>query len=121
MNNHALRHSFIAFHLILGVVVFVQSLITVLHAIGVGRAQHSNHALALFAGAEAIAALLFILPATLKWGALSLLVIFFAAIVFHGLHGEMQLTLLVYAAGVMLAMAHGSAFGKGGMRPNAAA
>jgi hypothetical protein len=121
MSNHALRRSFIAFHLILALVVLAQSLITVWHASGLGHAQHPNPVLAGFAGAEAIAALLFILPATLRIGAASLLLIFIFALAFHGLHGELQLTLLVYAAGVMLVMAHGSAFGKGSVRQNAAA
>lgn len=122
MNSHALRRSFIAFHLTLGIVVLVESLITVLHASGHGGAvRHYSPLLAWFAGAEVIAALLFLLPATLKVGAWSLLVIFFFALAFHGLHGELQLTLLVYGVGVILVMAHGSAFGHGGLRQSAAA
>ncbi len=109
MNIHAVRRAFIAFHLTLGVVVLLESLITVLHAISAG---HPSRALALFAGTEVIAALLFLLPATLRAGARALLLIFAAAIAFHGLHGELQATLLVYAAGVVLVMVHGSAFGK---------
>ncbi len=118
MNSHALRRAFIAFHLTLGVVVIAQSLITVLHASG---GQHPSRSLALFAGAEVIAALLFLLPATLRAGAWGLLLIFVSAIAFHGLHGELQLTLLVYAAGVVLVMAHGSAFGKERLHRSAAA
>jgi hypothetical protein len=121
MNSHALRHSFIAFHLTLGVVVLAESLITVLHASGLGVARHPDHVLTLFAGVEAVAALLFLLPATLRAGAWALLVIFAAAIAFHGLHGELQLTLLVYAVGVVLVMVHGSAFGKGGLKQSATA
>jgi len=120
MSNHALRRSFIAFHLTLGIVVLTQSLITVLHASGLGGTRHLNVGLAWFAGAEVIAALLFLLPATLRLGAWSLLVIFIAAIAFHALHGEWELTLLVYSAGVILVMVHGSAFGGGSMRSEAA-
>jgi uncharacterized membrane protein YphA (DoxX/SURF4 family) len=120
-HHHLLRRSFIGFHLILGLVVAVQSLQTLLRAIESGGAQHANLALACLAGAEMIAALLFLLPATLKVGATALLVIFIFAIAFHGLHGEVQSSLLVYAAGVALVMAHGSGFGKGRMDTTAAA
>jgi hypothetical protein len=47
-------------------------------------------------------------------------IVFFFAIGFHGLHGEFQSTLLVYAAGVLLVLAHGSAFGESGMRRSVA-
>ena len=121
MNDHALRRSFIAFHVTLGTVVLIESLITVLHASGLGATQRSSLGLAWFAGAEALAALLFLWPSTLRIGAWSLLVIFIAAMAFHVLHGEWPLTLLVYGVGVVLVMVHGSAFGKGGMRPEAPA
>ena len=121
MDRRALRRSFIAFHLTLGAVVLVESLITVLRAHGAGGASHARLGVAVLAGAEAVAALLFILPATLRLGAVSLLAIFLFAVAFHGLHGELQLTLLVYAAGVLFVMVHGSAFRRGGVRRNAAA
>ena len=121
MNSHALRRAFIAFHLTLGIVVLLQSLITVLHASGIGGAQHPNHHLVFFAGAEVVAALLFLLPLTLRVGAWSLLLIFAAAVAFHALHGELQSTLLVYAAGVVLVMVHGSAFGKASLRQSSSA
>jgi uncharacterized membrane protein YphA (DoxX/SURF4 family) len=118
MNIHAVRRAFISFHLTLGVVVVMESLITVLRASSAG---HPNTILAAFAGAEVIAALLFLLPATLRVGAWSLLLIFAVAIAFHALHGELQATLLVYAAGVVLVMVHGSAFGKASLRQRSAA
>ena len=121
MNRHALRRSFIAFHLTLGAVVLAQSLVTVLQAHGARGASHAGLGVAVLAGAEAVAALLFMLPATLRLGAVSLLAIFFCAVAFHGLHGELQLTLLVYAAGVFFVMVHGSAFGKGGARQSVSA
>jgi hypothetical protein len=121
MNRHALRRSFIAFHLTLGAVVLVESLITVLQAHGAGGAPHAGLGVAVLAGAEAVAALLFMLPATLRLGAVSLLAIFLFAVAFHGLHGELQLTLLVYAAGVFFVMVHGSAFGKRGAGQSASA
>ena len=121
MNNQALRRSFIAFHLTLGVVVLAQSLVTVFQMHGAGGASHARLGIEVLACAEAVAALLFIVPATLRWGAVALLAIFFVALAFHGLRGELQLTLLVYAAGVFFVMVHGSAFGKGRTRQSAPA
>ena len=120
MNKHLLRRSFNAFHLTLGAVVFLQSVIAVFQTRGAGGASHMSLGVAVLASAEAVAALLFLLPATMKAGALSLLAIFFFALAFHGLHGELQSTLLVYAAGVFFVMMHGSAFGKGDTHPRAA-
>lgn len=120
MSNQALRRSFLIFHCVLGAVVFLESVMTVLHAHGRGQAQPHAMALVLFAGAEAIAALLFLLPVTMRVGAIVLLLIFAVAFVLHGVQGDPPLTLLVYAAGVALVMIHGSAFGKGAMRSNIA-
>ena len=117
INHQTLRRSFIAFHLTLGAVVFLQSVTAVFQTRG---ASHASLAVAVLAGAEAVAALLFVVPATLRAGALSLLAIFFFALAFHGLHGELQSTLLVYAAGVFFVLVHGSAFGKGDTRHSAA-
>jgi hypothetical protein len=121
MSHRALRSSFLIFHCVLGAVVFLESVITVLHAHGRGQAQPHALALVLFAGAEAIAALLFLLPATMRVDAIILLLIFGVAFVIHGVQGDPPLTLLVYAAGVALVMIHGSVFGRGAMRPDTAA
>ena len=112
MSDHILRRSFVSFHCVLAAVVFLQSTITVLHAVSRGGAEQSGRALAWFAGAEAVAAILFLVPATLRVGAIFLLLIFVVAIVLHGLQGELQLSLMVYMAGVVLVMAHGSAFSR---------
>jgi hypothetical protein len=63
-----------------------------------------------FAGLEALAAVLLIIPRTLKIGGWILLVIFAAAIIVHGpLH---QMPLFAYGAGVIFVMVHGSAYSK---------
>ncbi len=113
MNSHALRRSFIIFHLTLALVVLAQSLMTALQGDGSGGTSHVKLFVTALASAEAVAAVLFIVPATLRVGALALLEVFFVALAFHGLHGEFPTTLLVYAAGVFFVMTHGSAFGKG--------
>jgi hypothetical protein len=117
MSDHMLRRSFVSFHCVLAAVVFLQSMITVVHAVSRGGAGQSGHGLAWFAGAEAVAAILFLVPATMRVGAVFLLLIFGVAIVLHGLQGELQLTLVVYMAGVVLVMAHGSAFGRRSNEP----
>lgn len=113
MNHSTLRRTFIIFHLTLGILVFIESLSTVLRSVGGQKIQHFNTVLAVFASMEALAALLFLLPFTMRLAGAALLLIFAAALLFHGLHGEFLSTLLVYAAGVAFVMAHGSAFGRG--------
>lgn len=112
MSDLVLRRSFVSFHCVLAAVVFLQSIGTVLHAFSRGGSGQSGHGLAWFAGVEAVAAVLFLVPATMRVGAMLLLLIFSVAIVLHGLQGELQLSLAVYIAGVVLVMAHGSAFGR---------
>jgi hypothetical protein len=118
MSDHMLRRSFVSFHCVLAAVVFLQSIVTVLHTVSAGR---SGHWLVWFAGAEAVAAVLFLVPATMRVGAIFLLLIFSVAIVLHGLQGELHLSLVVYIAGVVLVMAHGSAFGRRSSSSNDAA
>jgi hypothetical protein len=111
MRHNMLRRSFIAFHITLCVVIFIQSINTALHS--ASSQKHSNLALAIFASAEAIAALLFLVPVLMKWAGSALLLIFAIAIALHAVQGEFPSALLLYAAGVCFVMAHGSAFGKG--------
>jgi hypothetical protein len=117
MSHIKTRRTFIIFHLTLGIVVFIQSLSAVLKSIGIERLQHFKLILAVFASLEALAALLFLLPLTMRVAGIALLLIFGGAIIFHGLHGEFLSTLLVYAAGVAFVMAHGSAFGQDASSP----
>ena len=63
-----------------------------------------------FAGLEAIAAIMLLIPKTLKIGGAILLVIFAVALIIHGPVGQMSL--FVYTAGVLLLIFNGSSFGK---------
>ena len=110
MNKLALRRSFAAFHVTLGIVVLVESLRTVI-AVSQGHAANplGSH-LAILAGVEAIAAILFLVPKTLTAASIVLLLIFAFAIVVHGV--QQELDLLVYAAGVLFVSVHGSTFSK---------
>jgi uncharacterized membrane protein YphA (DoxX/SURF4 family) len=119
-HTDALRRAFILFHITLSAVIFLQSLLTVLHTAGSPKLQHNGIALIILAGAEAVAALLFLLPFTMRLAGASLLLIFAVAIVIHTIRGEFPSALLVYAAGGVFVMAHGSAFGKGELARHAA-
>jgi uncharacterized membrane protein YphA (DoxX/SURF4 family) len=92
------------FQYTLGIIVLIESLITLFQSDRMAHGQIPHRVLAVLAAAEALAALLFLIPATLRLGAVSLMAIFFAALAFHGLHGQWNLSLLVYAAGVFLVM-----------------
>jgi hypothetical protein len=105
------RSTFIAFHLTLGVVLLILSVMTLSHALG-PQAGGASHHLALLAGVEGLAAFLFLLPGTVRVGGVGLLLTFAVAIAMHAMRGEFPGPLLIYAAGTVLVMAHGSAWGR---------
>jgi accessory gene regulator protein AgrB len=88
-------------------VIFVSSVLTAYHALHSETVSHLNTVLPWFAGLEAMAALLLLVPKMKKCAAIALLVIFAIALVVHG--PVDQLVLFVYAAGVGLV-----GFGKSG-------
>ena len=91
---------FFSFKYTLVAVIFIASMLTVYHALHSETVSHLNTIMPWFAGAEALAALLLLVPKARKIAAIVLLVIFALAIVVHG--PAEQLALLVYAAGVLL-------------------
>src|SRR5262245_59868904 len=107
MPEPSLRRAFLVFHVTLGLVVLFESVRTFLAAAGAVR--HDPH-IALLAGVEAIGALLFLIPRTLKAGGALMLLSFAIAIVVHAARGQVPATLAVYAAGVVFVMVHGSAW-----------
>ena len=98
-----LRRAFTAFHLILGLALLWASVHTVLQA-----GTTDLHARAI-GSVEALGALIFLVPRTLRIGALLLLVPITVAMVIHAARGEGRADLLVYAAGVWLVAVHESA------------
>lgn len=68
--------------------------------------------LAFVSGAEALSAVLFLIPATLRWGGAALLVILLVGFVAHLTRGELETQLLIYAAGVWCVIVHGAAWGR---------
>ena len=110
------RCSFIAFHLTLGLVLLVLSVRTVVEAMaGAGPARLH----AVVGALEALGAVLFLVPRSLRIGGALLLLTIGLVIVLHALVGQLRGDLLVYATGTWYVMVHGPAWG--GSTPSAAA
>ncbi len=110
MESLLVRRAFALFHATLSLVVLLQSLSALHRAMAPQPHGDLNLHLVVLAGAEAVAAILFLIPKTLDIGGTALLVIFGIALLIHGVRG--QLALFVYAAGILLVMAHGSVFSR---------
>jgi hypothetical protein len=110
MHNQSLRRSFVLFHVTLAIVIFIESVATIRQASSAHLGNPLGSHLSLFAGAETLAAILFLIPKTLHIGSWLLLIIFAVAIVLHGVQNE--LSLLVFAAGVLFVNIHGSEFSR---------
>lgn len=107
MTPTAVRRSFIAFHLVLGLGLLALSIETLLHALAPANRSTHKH-IAGIAIVEGIGALLFLLPPTLGAGALLLLVTVGGAFLIHTVQGQWRPDLAIYAAGVWYVLAHGS-------------
>ena len=106
MNHKMIRIAFIGFHFTLAIVVLLQSVWGVKHALST-----ANHALLALAIVETLAAIVFMIPQTTRLGGLVLLLVFAVAFSVHLLHyGELELGLLVYAAGTLFVVIHGNPF-----------
>ncbi|HTK27204.1 MAG TPA: hypothetical protein VL327_11645 [Pyrinomonadaceae bacterium] len=102
MNDRKFDFFLKLFQFTLGIVVLIQSLLAVVHSLHEPLEGHVGKVLPWFAGLEAIAAVLLLIPQTIKIGGWILLAIFAIAIVVHG--PVQGLPLIVYAAGVLLVM-----------------
>lgn len=99
--------AFVAFWWILGGVLLVLSVQTVRSAIG-SAASHSDVHAVLVGSVEAIAAVLFLIPGAMRVGGVGLLLTLAVGFVVHTFRGHFAGPLLVYAAGVVFVMVHGS-------------
>ena len=99
------RRSFTAFHLVLGLGILWLSVLTVMGAARPDAGHHDLHAVAVGA-VEAIGALLFLFPRTLRAGAVLLLLTIGIATAVHAFRGHLRVDLLIYAAGVWLVASH---------------
>ena len=102
--SERIRRAFFAFHAILGLTLLWASAHTVLH---IGPADlHAR----IFGTTEAVGAVAFLVPRTLRIGAALLMLTLAGAILVHAMRGEWRPDLLVYAAGVVLVTVHGSIY-----------
>ena len=88
-----------------GALLFLWSIQTLLKSISSG-ASHNPH-VAILAAIEGVAALLFVLPRTLRIGATGLLLTFAAAFIVHLLMGEFRGDLIFYGVVVCFTAVHG--------------
>ena len=102
ISPRALRGSYLAFRLTLGAIILLSSFPVAAASIGTGRWH-----LAVLTGLEAVGAVLFLLPRTLRLGAALLLLTFCVAIVTHALRGEYETHLVVYAVATLFVLAQG--------------
>jgi hypothetical protein len=100
--------SFVALWLVTGGVLFVASLRTIAHA---ASGPHANPHIVILAAMEALSALLFLIPRTMRAGALGLLTTIGIAFLVHTLMGQFRGDLLLYAAAVVFVSVHGSLSG----------
>ena len=100
-----LRPTFVLLHITLGLMLEIGGALTALGATG----PHATH-LAILGAFEAVAALLFLLPRTLRLGAGGLLISCGVAFVAHAAMGQWRGDLLVYIAAVAFVAVHGVAY-----------
>jgi len=103
-----LRRSFVAFHLTLASVVFVQSVLGVVKALL--AEQDANWHIFSLGSVEAVAAILFVIPLTLRFGGIVLCLIYIVVFTAHAIVGEIELWLLVYGAGTVIILFHGAGY-----------
>lgn len=107
MPSRSVLRAFLALYATLGVVILIESVETVFAAYS-GKIPPPDKYHALILGTiEMLAAIAFLIPKTMRIGAIALLVIFVIAFGLHALRGNLNLALLVYAAGVFFVQAHG--------------
>ena len=105
MPSRSLMRGFLFLWVITGAVLFIGSIDTMLIAAG-STAHHNPHIFVLGA-VEAIAAILFIIPRTMKFGAIGLLLTIVVAFVVHLSLGQFRGDLLLYGVAVLFILIHG--------------
>jgi len=99
-----LVRSFVAMWWTLGLALLVLSVRTVAGALAPGA--HDPYAV-IIGGIEAVSAVLFLVPRTLRIGAIGLLFACAAAMLLHATAGHFRWDLLMYAAAVQFVAVHG--------------
>jgi hypothetical protein len=103
MQHRLVVRAFIALWWIVGLLLVWYSLRTVSGTFDDPARPH----IAILAALEAAAAILFLIPRTMRIGGASLLVIFAIAFVLHAVHREFASQLILYAAAVAFVVVHG--------------
>jgi len=99
------RHAFKLFHYTLGVIIFCQSVVMFIGVAESSPTDHDSILIMILAIAEAAAAVGFLFPKLVKKSGYLLLCIIAIAILVHVARGQVESTLLVYAAGIWLVIA----------------
>ncbi len=110
-----LRAAFVLLHITLGLMLGIGGATTAWGASG----PHAMH-LAVLGGLEAVAAILFLVPRTVRVGALGLILACGTAFLAHAAMGQWRGDLLVYIAAVFFVAHHGSAYRVSDDRPDTA-
>ena len=105
MPPRPLVRSFVALWWTLGVALLIGSIQTVIAALG--TPHHANPHILLLGAVESVAALLFLIPKTMRFGAAGLLLVLFLAFLIHALDRSFRWDLLVYAASALFVAVHG--------------
>jgi hypothetical protein len=103
MPSRRLLRAFVLLWWTLGLVLLIASIKTV----GGGLVPAHHSPVVLLAAVEAVAALLFLVPPTLRLGAAGLLLTLAVAALVHLAMHELRWDLLLYAAGVYFVAVHG--------------
>ena len=107
MPTRPLVRAFLTFYVCLGVVVALESVLTVSAALRGEFSPHDRpHALVL-GSLETLAAVMFLVPRAMRWGAAMLLIIFTIAFLIHLIDGHPNPSPVIYAAGVLFVRIHG--------------
>jgi hypothetical protein len=104
------RRAFIALHVTLALVAVVQGGGLLHHAVA-ELADHQH--LAMFAGLQVVAGVLFMLPRTLRAGGIILVAVFTHAALLEGWRGEFPAASLVFAVAALFVTVHGAAWRAG--------
>jgi len=104
MPPRSLLRAFLILWLVCALALFYGSAVTVREA---WLGAHVNPHLVLLGSVEAVAALLFALPSTLRLGATGLLATIATAFVFHLAFGQLRMDLVLYGAVVTFVAIHG--------------
>ena len=106
-DSERIRRAFLIFHLVLGLALLWGSVHTLLHL-----GPTDLHA-RVVGTIEAVGAVAFLIPRTLRLGGVLLVLSIVGAFLVHAARGDWRPDLLVYAAGVVLVTVHGSAYRHG--------